>query len=220
VLYIAPVILYPILWNYVLINQTYQYYDFTSILIFLIGLYYIIKEKLDAFIILFIIGVLNKETSGYLIFVYILYNYKALFTKKHFLRTGLLVLIYVLVKGLLSYIFRNNPGDTVELCMYQNMKFFTLITTSKIYFRNLALNFGGLYIFLFLLFLTGRWKKFRLRPLLYINLAFLPNIILGYFVTYYDEVRVYAEFIPLVTTIFLVYLSTFKKLNLQPAESI
>jgi hypothetical protein len=219
VLFLSPVILYPMLWNYILINRTYQYYDFTSIFIFIIGLYLIIKERFPAFFVLLIIGILNKETSGYLIPAYLLFNYRTVFTKKIIFRTGALIAVYIAIKVLLAYIFRNNPGDNVEICVEENIRIISTIFSNKIYFKHLALNFGGLYIFLFVLFFSSKWKQFPRRNLLLINLAFLPNIILGYFVTYYDEVRVYAEFIPLVTTLFLVYLSTFKKLNLQPAES-
>lgn len=219
VLLLSPVVLYPMLWNYILINNTYQYYDFTSILIFIVGLYFIVKRKFNAFLVLLVIGIFNKETSGYLIPAYLLFNYRTLFTRKIISRGFILIIIYIAVKVLLAYIFRNNPGDNVEICYYENIRIIKTFMTNKIYLKHLALNFGVLYIFVFLLFLTGRWKKYPSRRHLFINLAFLPNIVLGYFVTYYDEVRVYAEFIPLVTTLFIIYLSTFEKLNIRPCPA-
>lgn len=213
VLLCAPVILYPMLWNYIFLNQTYQYYDFTAILIFSLGMYFIIKDNIKWFLIIFILGIFNKETSGYLVFAYMLFNYKILFTKKIILSTAVLIAGYIAVKLLLGYIFRNNEGDQVELCMYENINIIKTFTSNKIYMKHILLSFGVMYLFLFILFLTGRWKRFLPHNLVFINLAFIPNIIIGFFVTYYDEVRVYAEFIPLITTSFFVYLSTFDKLK-------
>jgi len=216
VLICAPVILYPMLWNYILLNQTYQYYDFTAILVFTLGMYFIIKDNFKWFFIIFIIGIINKETSGYLVFAYLMFNYKIIFTRKIIFTSELLVAVYIAAKLLLGYVFRHNPGDTVEFCMYENINIIKTFISNKIYMKHILLSFGAMYVFLFLLFLTGRWKRFLPRNLVFINLAFLPNLLLGFFVTYYTEVRVYAEFIPLITTSFLIFLSTFDKLKLSP----
>ncbi|HEY3252242.1 MAG TPA: hypothetical protein VGK25_14125 [Ignavibacteria bacterium] len=218
VLFLAPVILYPILWNYVILNQGYQFYDFMAILIFITGLYFIIKDNFTGLLVTFGAGIFNKETAGYLVFAYLLFNYKIVFTKKIIINTFLLTAVFFAIKLPLGYIFRNNPGDPVELCMNENINIIKNIFSNYVYLKNVVLNFGGLYIFIFLLFLSRRWKHFPSRKLLFINLAFSPNILLGFFVTCYSEVRVYAEFVPLITTLFLIYLSTFKKFNLQPAE--
>ncbi len=217
-LFITPVILYPMLWNYVILNEICQYYDFTSIFLFTLGLYYIVKEKFLYLFIVFTIAIFNKETIGYLVFAYLLFNYKNFFTKKILLNSFILISVYVLIKIILAYIFRNNPGSHVQLCMNENTDTLINLFSNRVYFKHVFFNFGGLYLFLFVLFLSGRWKMFPSRKLLFINLAFLPNIVVGYFITYYDEVRVYAEFIPLMTTIFLIYISTFSKFNLQPVK--
>ena len=74
-------------------------------------------------------------------------------------------------------------------------------------------NLGLLYIFAVLLFVTGRWKLFKNRGLLYTNLAIIPFILIGIYTIYFVEVRVYAETLPLFTNLFLIYLSTFDKLG-------
>jgi hypothetical protein len=217
ILLCAPVILYPMLWNYIILNQSYQYYDFTAILIFSLGIYFIIKDNFKWLLIVLTLGIFNKETSGYLVFAYILFNYKILFTKKIIFSSALLIAVYMAIKIALNYIFRNNTGDPIEFCMYENINIIKTFTTNKIYMKHILLSFGAMYVFLFLLFLTGRWKLYLPHNLVFINLAFFPNIIIGFFVTYFDEVRVYAEFIPLITTSFLVYLGTFKKLKFMQA---
>lgn len=215
-LWIAPVILYPILWNYVILNQSFQYYDFTSILLFTWGLYFITRENLTGFFIIFIIGIVNKETAGYLIFAYMLYNYKSIFTTKVILNTAILSVLFIGYKVLLSYIFKDNSGDNFEVGYYENIRIVKELFSNKILLKNIALNFGGLYIFVILLFITGAWRFFPDKRLIYINLVIIPYYIFGIYITYITEVRVYTELIPMITTLFLIYLSGFKRLNLQP----
>jgi hypothetical protein len=100
----APVILYTIFFNYIVLNQTLQYYDFTSILISIIGIYFIVKEKVAAFLIVFFLGLINKESAAYLIFSYLLFNYKDIFTIRIIGRTALLAALIILVKASLGYI--------------------------------------------------------------------------------------------------------------------
>lgn len=215
-LWVAPVILYPVLWNYIILNQSFQYYDFTAILFFTIGLYYILNQRTIAFFIIFIIAVINKETAGYLIFAYLFYNYKELFTKKVILNTFLLGIFFIGYKILLGYIFRSNPGDNFEIGYIENIRIVKELPGNTIFLKNLALNYGGLYIFAILLFITGAWLKYPDRRKVYMNLAIVPYYIFGIFITYITEVRVYTELIPMITILFLLYISTFKISGLEP----
>lgn len=210
-LWLSPVILYPMLFNYVLLNQSFQYYDFTAILIFTIGLYFIIKENFTLFLVTFIIGLINKETAGYLIFAYLLYNYRSLLTRKVIVSTTVLGILFIGWKLLLGYIFRDNPGDSFEVGYSENIRIVKELFSNRVLLKNLALNFGGLYIFVILLFVTGAWKKFPNKKLLYINLVIIPYYIFGIYITYITEVRVYTELIPMITVLFLIYLSNFKR---------
>ncbi|NOS85104.1 MAG: hypothetical protein HOP31_08175 [Ignavibacteria bacterium] len=215
-LWAAPVILYPILFNYIILNQSFQYYDFTAILFFTIGLYYILNQRTIAFFIIFIIAVINKETAGYLIFAYLLFNYKNLFTKKVIINTFILGVFFIGYKLLLNYIFRNNPGDSFEIGYHENIRIVKQLFSNTVYIKHLVFNFGGLYIFVILLFITGAWRKYPDRRKVYMNLAIVPYYILGIYITYITEVRVYTELIPMITTLFLLYISTFKFFHLEP----
>ncbi len=219
-LWFAPVILYPILFNYILLNQSFQYYDFTAILFFTSGLYYILNKKQVMFFVIFVIAIINKETAGYLIFAYLLFNYKELFTKRIFINTLMLGVIFVGYKLLLGYIFRDNPGDSFEVGYYENIRIVENLLTNRTLLKNLLLNFGGLYIFVILLFVTGSWKRFPDRRKLFMNLAIVPYYIFGIYITYITEVRVYTELIPMITTLFLIYLSNFKFSGLVPVPAV
>ncbi len=209
-LWITPVILYPILWNFIILNESFQYYDFTAILLTVFALYFITRNNFTGLVVIFILGILNKETIGYLIFSYMLYNYKIIFTRKIIINTAILGVIIVGGKLLLNYAFRNNPGDPFEVGYYENIKIVSELLSNKVLLKHLALNFGGLYIFVILLFATGAWRKYPDRRLIYMNLTIIPFYIFGIYVTYITEVRVYTELIPMITTLFLIYLSTIK----------
>lgn len=206
----APVILYTMAWNYIILNQSFQYYDFTAILFVTLGLYFIVSENRTAFFITFILAIINKETAAYLIFSYVLYNYRDVFKLKVILTAGILSAVFIGYKLLLGYIFRNNPGDTFEVGIDDNIKVITTLFSNKIIVKNLLLNYGGLYVFAILLFITGYWKKFPDKRLIMVNLTIIPYYAIGFYVTYMQEVRVYTELIPMITILFLIFLSNFK----------
>lgn len=218
-LWIAPVILYPMLWNYVLLNGSFQYYDFTTILITTIGLYYIVKQNFTGLLIVFIIGLLNKETIGYLIFSYALFNYKELITAKIIIRGAILSVLFIGYKLLLNFIFKDNPGDSFEVGYYENIKIVSNLLTDRTLLRNLVMNFGGLYIFVLLLFITGGWRKYPDRRFVLANLTIVPYYLFGIYITYITEVRVYTELIPMITILFLIYLSNFKRAGFFTAKA-
>jgi hypothetical protein len=211
---LAPFIIYPMIWNYILVNDTFQYYDFTAILLFTIGIYFIIKDNFKALLIVFIIGLINKETIVYLTFAYLLFNYKTIFTKKIIFNTFVLGLIFIIIKVLLYFIFIANQGAPVEWGYLKNIQTLSTIWKNHIAAKDILLSFGGLYIFAILLFITGKWRRFtgsELKGKLLLNLVIIPFIIIVGITSYFEEVRVYTELIPLFTTLFLLYLSTHKK---------
>ena len=216
--FFAPVILYTMLFNYVILNQTFQYYDFTAILICTAGLYYIVKEKFLYFAIVFSIGLINKESAAYLIFSYLLFNYREVFTFRIISRTALLAGLIIIVKLGLGYIFRNNPGDNFEIGFSENIRMLKELYYQWGIIKPVFFNFGGLYIFMLLLFISGWWKKYPDRRKLMSNLTIIPYYISGIYLTYIIEVRVCTELIPMITTLFLIYLSNFKRSGLVPAQ--
>jgi hypothetical protein len=218
-LFYAPVILYAMLFNYIILNQTLQYYDFTAILICTAGIYFIVKKKFGYFAVVFMIGLINKESAAFLIFSYLLFNYKEIFKIKIILRTILLAVLIVAVKAGLAYIFRNNPGDNIEICYYENVRILQNHLFEWGVIKPVFLNFGGLHIIMLILFLSGMWKNYPDLQKLLVNLTILPFYLIGIYITYIVEVRVYTELIPMITTLFLIYLSNFKKSGLIPRQT-
>jgi hypothetical protein len=133
------------------------------------------------------------------------------------MNTFILGAIFITIKVILYYVFLGNPGDPVEICINKNKYTISTLFTSHLSAKNVFLNFGVLYLFALYLFISGRWKKFNtpdLKKKLFINLTIIPYTLLGIYITYIDEVRVYTELIPMYTTLFLILVSTFEKLPL------
>jgi hypothetical protein len=219
--FLAPIILFPMAWNYILLNQSFQYYDLAAVFFFTAGLYFIASENFIFFVIIFTLGLINKESAVYLIFSFLLFNYKYIFTKKIILQTVLLGVIFIIIKGAITFIFRNNAGDNFEIGYYTNVIIFSNLFHEHVFMKNLGLSFGGFYVFAILLFITGRYKFFMKEfdgRLLMITLSIIPYLIAGIYMIYFTETRVYAELIAPVTTLFIIYLATVKSLNLMPHE--
>jgi hypothetical protein len=172
------------------------------------------------FFIIFIFAVINKETAGYLIFSYILFNYREIFTKKIIINTFLLSAFFLGYKFLLSQVFKNNPGDDFEIGYYKNLVTINELFTNTVYLKVVFLNFGGLYIFALILFISGLWKRYPVKSKLFINLTIVPYYLLGIIITYISEVRVYTELIPMITVLFLIFLSNFKFSGLIPVPAL
>jgi predicted ferric reductase len=127
-------------------------------------------------------------------------------------------IILIVFKVLTSYLFKNNPGDTFEVGWHENLRILLNLFNNRVFMKNLGLNFGGLYILVILLFISGRWKKFPDKRLIFLNLAFIPYLLLGFYMIYFTEVRVYTELIPMITTLSIVFISSFEKFKLKPIE--
>lgn len=211
--FLAPFILYPMVWNFIILNQTFSFYDLTCVFFFITGFYFVIKDNFKWLLITFIIALVNKESAIYLAFCYLLFNYKNIFSKKVILNTAVLGIIFLAYKLSLAYVFRNNPGGNFEIGLYANIEHIKQLATNRIYLKSIMFNLGLLYIFAILLFITGRWKLYKNRGLLFINLTIVPFILMGILTIYFVEVRVYSETFPLFSNLFLIYLSTFDKLG-------
>jgi len=213
---LAVIILYPMTWNYILLNQLFAYYDFSSILFYTLAMYYVLKNNFKLLLVVFFIGLLNKETIVFIIFAYMFFRYKQLFNKETILNTGILIAIFVLYKTLLFYIFRNNPGSIMEIAYRGNIETLKNLFYNYIYIKNIFLNFGAIYVFAILLIIKllrrNEMSGIR-REKIYINFVFIIYMLLGIYIIYFSEVRVYSELMPMLATLFIVYLGNFVNLG-------
>jgi hypothetical protein len=216
---LAVLILYPMTWNYILLNQLFSFYDFSSVLFYTLAMYLVLKEKFGLLLIVFIIGLINKETIAFIIPAFIFYNYKKVFKKEVILKTGILVILFGIFKVIMYYIFINNPGNFIENAFKGNIDMLKNLLHNYIYVKNIFLNFGAMYIFAIILMvrlIKGNEIPGISREKIFINYVFVIYLVMGIYIIYFTEVRVYAELMPMLTTLFILYLSTFVKLGILP----
>lgn len=216
--WLAAVIIYPMMWNFVIMNGQFFYMDFSILLIIILGFYCIVSEKYNWLLLVFFLGVLNHPSVGYLIIAFLLYNYRKLLKPKTILNAAAMSVMYIGIYKFMDYIYPSTEGYFVTYNLPRNI---ALLFEMKIHIiiRNLFFNFGGLHIFIIIFLLSWTWKRYR-GPLLYINLVIIPYIISVLINFSIEEIRNYITIIPFVLILALLFLSTFENSFLRPDDRL
>lgn len=189
--------------------QYYSYiYDFPTLFLFTLGLFFLKEQKWSQFLILFFISCFNKETIILLTLVFAIHYFRNEQIKiklyKRLIMTQLL--IFISVKILLYFIYINNPGTFIE---------FHLIDRNYLIFNGYSLN---TFIVLLLIFITlfSRWneKPKFLKDALWIA---LPLLVLTLLLGYLDELRDYYEIFPII--FLLISLNIARILGIEEFKS-
>ena len=163
----------------------YSYlYDFATLLLFTLCLGLMIRKHWIRYLLVFILACLNKETAILLIMVFLIHFFKRKIGAKLYARLIYAqTFIYVLIRIVLGYIFKDNRGSILEFHLFQNL--------GKRLIVPLAL---GLIIYFGVSF---RWKE---KPkLLKDGLWILvPLLIMGFIFGFFDELRGYYESYPVI----------------------
>jgi len=167
-------------------------YDFPLLLLYTLGLIFLYKQEWKIFLIIFVIGCINKETTILLTLIFFLY-YKGKLGKNIFNKLlAAQLVIFVLTKILLFILFKNNPGTFVEFQLVDhNLRLLTG------YNLTLAVSLLGLIVLVFY-----KWNE---KPdFLKISLsALIPLVFLTLFLGYLDELRDYYEIYSVVIILIL-----------------
>ncbi len=170
------------------INDNYIY-DFTSLFFFTAGLFFLQKQNWKLFLIVFFFSCWNKETTILLTIIFLIHYRKGfLFEKKKFMNLlAMQLIIFIFIKVILSFTFKDNPGTFVEFHLFDYNKIllngYNLITFSAILFLFLMIGF--------------KWKekpKF-LKDSLWIA---IPLFLLTLFLGFFNELRDYYEIYPVI----------------------
>src|SRR5258706_8242856 len=162
--WLASVIIYPMIWNFVIMNGQFFYMDFSVLLIIILGFYFIIKEKSLKLLLVFLIGIFNHPSVGYLIPIFLLYNYRALLKSKTIIYTLIMAVLYIGIYRYMDYIFPSQEGYFILFNLPRNLSLYELLP-AKIILIDLVFNFGGLHIFVIIFFFSGLWKRY-MSPML------------------------------------------------------
>jgi hypothetical protein len=178
-------------------------YDFPLLFLFTLGLIFLYKQDWKTFLIIFVIGCFNKETTILLTMVFYFY-YKTKLNKDLIKKLLIAqVAAFSLIKIFLFIIFKDNPGTFVEFHLVDhNLRLLTgydlTLAASLLgflltgYDLTLAASLLG---FVLLVFYKWKEKPDFIKTSL---LAFIPLVFLSLFLGYIDELRDYYEVYPSV----------------------
>lgn len=163
-------------------------YDYSMLFLLTAAMYAMVVENKRWYYVLFLLAVMNKETSIYIIFLYLLYHCGTLKPGKLFLETGRQLFLYILIRLYISSLYQHNPG--VELFSSWGRQVESLIH---------GYSFSTYLTALFFFFLlTFRWQE---KPvLLRRSCLLLPALGLAFlWLGFPYEYRQFLDFLPFGT---------------------
>lgn len=172
-------------------------YDFPSLFLFTLGLIFLKKSKWNYFYLIFLLGNLNKETIILLTLIFAIYEKGRIETVSYLSHLSLQLGIFVLVRLCLLFIFRDNPGSTVEFHFFDNIIF-------------LLQPYRFTKILTWMLIIVGIFYNWSLKPrfLKQAVIIIVPLLLLTLFLGWIIELRDYYEAFPIC---FLLISHTFIK---------
>lgn len=216
--WLASVIIYPMMWNFVIMNGQFFYMDFSVLLIIILGFYCIVSGKYNWLLLVFFLGLLNHPSVGYLIPAFLLFNYKKLLKKKTIIYTVIMTGMYLGAYKILNDIFASNHGYFIIFNLPRNLELYKELPL-HIIGRDALFNFGGLHIFLIVFLFSGVWKRYK-GPMLYINLIIIPYVLSVLINFSIEEIRNYIAIIPFIVILALLFLSTFDNPFLKVTDKV
>lgn len=180
-----------------LLFRYYSYlYDLPCVLFFTLGLAFMAKRRWLPFLAIFLIGALNKETTLLLSVVFVLHfmplGPSARMDRKTFVRLlAAQAFLFLAVKTVLTFAFRDNPGGTVE---------FHLLDHNLPLLKDYLLPYGPAPLVVALVLALLFFARLGEKPLLLRHGLVLLPILLGLTTVlgYFDEWRDYYEAYPIV----------------------
>lgn len=191
----APLILIPMLWNYIISSDIIYPEDIPALLLFTIGLTYLFKKNMLSFSIVFLIATLNRESSIFLLPAMFLIQFKNRKLSDLIIHLTVLAAAWIGIKLLLMHYF----GGGIHSSYYINTLRDNLAICKSIFhlepggLRLLTL-FGGLWLFVPISYRKIPDKVFFLTlmvPVFFAIMVFVGNLD--------GEFRIFNEMIPVVT---------------------
>lgn len=184
-------------------------YDFPLLFLYTLGLIFLFRQDWKNFMLFFLIGCFNKETTILLTLIFYIYYRKKLNREIFNKLIAAQLAVFIVVKSLLFIVFKNNPGTFVEFHLIDhNLRLLTG------YDLTLAVSLLGIILLVFY-----KWKE---KPE-YIKIslwAFVPLIALTLFLGYIDELRDYYEIYPSVIVLVSVSIADIVGLDIRKLKAL
>lgn len=177
----------PLFFNY------YSYiYDFPLLLLFTLGLGLMLRRKWTAYLVLFLLATINKETSALLTLVFAIHFFRKIEPRKYWQILAGQAFIFLFVRGGLSWMFRDNPGVFFE---------YHLLDHNQWLFHQAPSTVGVAIAWALCFLVFFKWKEkpaFARWGFWLVFLVLLPTTL---FFGFLDEYRDYYEAYPLFVTL-------------------
>jgi len=177
---------------------THFLYDFPTLFLFSLALLFLRRQQWPVFYVIYILALFNKETAVLLVAITALYYFRRLPLREYILHLAAQSALFLLVKGFLTFIYRENIGRQYEIHFLLNLR------DALVPYEAPAL--AATLLFFILIFRHFSQKPLYLRRalLIYIPL-FFSYMLMGR----YGEIRVFYEGF---AVIFLLGFHTFADL--------
>ena len=193
-------IIYPMIWNYTLLNKMYFPFDMPGLLLFVLGCHFIYRRNWTGYYPILLLAALNRETSAWIFVpIFLLTSYRHMSLGRLALHFAGQAALWLAVKAGLYIALAGDAMPVFEPRIAFNWNTVYHMLVFRGYgprdWVKLGLSFGGLWW-------TFPWVLRRSQPA-FVKRA-LPVVALYVAAVFvggtFDEVRVYGEFIPLLLT--------------------
>lgn len=200
-------IIYPMIWNYTLLNKMYFPFDMPGLLLFVLGCHFIYRKNWVGYYAVLLLAALNRETSAWIFVpIFLLTSFRDLPFRRLALHFVAQAAVWLGVKAGLYAALAGGTVPVFEPRVAFNWNTVYHMLVLRGYgprdWVKLGLSFGGIWW-------TLPWVLRRPQPaflkralpaiLLYVGAVFVGGT--------FDEVRVYGEFIPLLLTPVLFFVA-------------
>jgi len=199
-------------------------YDLPALCLFTLGLALIAARRRWLHAAAFVACVLNKETALLLVLVWVVSEARKLKPRQLAVGAGLQLGLWLIVRGVLFWHFRNYPGEAITLHLFRNAQVMAIPGNWFLYrpvtnWLVLPVGLNALYVLGFIasLFALRRSPRFLRRAYWIVPPVFVLTWLFGNV----DEMRVYYELLPIVALVLfggLFRLMGYTELP-RPAES-
>ena len=194
---VALLIIQPLAWNYSTISPWPIFYpsDIPGILLFQLGLIALARDRLPVYYASFAIACFNRESAGFLAFVFLFTRIGVTPTRQILTHVGAQAAVWIAIKITLQVVFSDQPGSFVNVMAWRNLLILQHLAVLDWGPSHTAIFtvFGGIYL---LIPLAWRDQPVFLRRSLWVVVPYFAGMSV---VGNLDELRSYGELIPVLT---------------------
>lgn len=164
-------------------------YDLPQVFLFALCILFLYRRNWAAYLVFLMVSLLNKETSFFLIIIFAVYYFQRLPRREFTLLLGAQFVIFVALRAVIMYIYRNNPGVTIFWSIQYHLDQYTKYPSTLIF---------TLILFGVILFLMGKdWQR---KPifLCYASSIFPLTLVLFFLAGMPMEFRVFLDILPVL----------------------